>query len=274
MIWKPPTPAAINYGHPLARGLIACVLCNEMGGPLVDMVSGNTIPIVGSGVRAVSNMGASLECLAANDSGARATAWSALKVPSTEVSVLWRGRVATAASAFAGLFGVSFSGSAPFSCFQFDLGSTGALIRFVFNNAGTQANMSGTPSPAYDDSERQYVGIVRSASQTSQLWENLRIAASSSSISTFSPTYSASSGIEVGTLRSGAGVNSKSIFRHGYIWQRALTAAEVKWLYEEPYAFIRPRARQVGPANAVVSSAVFRRSLSNLGTRVGSRQVA
>lgn len=57
------------------------------------------------------------------------------------------------------------------------------------------------------------------------------------------------------------------------IWNRALTAAELKTLFLYPFAPMQPeRARPLVVDAASLTGAAFRRSLSDLGTRIGSRQ--
>jgi hypothetical protein len=59
-----------------------------------------------------------------------------------------------------------------------------------------------------------------------------------------------------------------------YVWSRMLSAAEMLWVHKEPYAIWRPKIALVGKGSgAAPSAAVFRRTLSGLGTRTGSRQV-
>lgn len=243
-VQKPQMGLRVMDGHPLAQGLIACFLANELGGPVVDLITGNVLPLTGSGARGNFNFGIGIDGTGAVDSGARATAWDLLKSITHEVTVLFRGQVQSGGDAFGGIFGVSHSSGSPFSCFQFERGATGALIRFVFNNSGSQAILSASPVPAYDGTERQFIGVVQDNNGVTALYEMsaaspLTQLAVNNSIGTFTPAFDATSGMEIGTLRASAGVNGKSIFRHGYIWNRALTAVEMQELWVNPYSFLR-----------------------------------
>ncbi len=65
------------------------------------------------------------------------------------------------------------------------------------------------------------------------------------------------------------------IYLFGY-WNRALSADEIRWLYQEPYDLMMAPRRLLVPSTGVAPPAgdvVFRRTLSQYGTRAGARQV-
>lgn len=237
---KPPLGASIKQGHPLAQGMICCLLANELGGPLIDLVSGNAVPLIGSGVRGNFQFGHGLNCNGAS-SGATAVAWSLLKSIGNQATVLFRGQIASGAGNFASLFGVFYSTPAgtPFYCYALDLGALGTTVRINWNSGGSQNNLSGTPT-AYDGTERQYVGVIRGSSIANgcEIWENTTKLASSTANA--GPNYTATSHIDVGY---GLLLDSKVIFRHGYIWNRALRANEIQQLLVEPYGFLTYQKR-------------------------------
>jgi hypothetical protein len=273
MIDKPVTPATINFGNPLAQGLICCLLANEMGGPLVDLVSAQTVPLIGSGVRGVFQFGPGLNCNG-NASGATKTAWDRLKNVSQQCTVLFRGQVASGGSNFSTLFGVAYANpsATPFYAYLLDRGALGTTVRINWNSGGVQNNLTGTPT-AYDGTERQYVGVIRGSSGLCELFETTAAGLTqrlNSSSANAGPNYTATSSLDVGY---GSGTSdSKTIFRHGYIWNRALTRTEIEQLFVEPYAFIKSPRRYRFAQPLAPGSAIFRRTLSEYGTRTGSRQ--
>ena len=60
-----------------------------------------------------------------------------------------------------------------------------------------------------------------------------------------------------------------------YVWSRKLSSSEMLWLHREPYAIWRPKIDTplFSVSAAVAGGAVFRKTLSAVGTRTGSRQV-
>jgi hypothetical protein len=233
---KPPMPCSINWGHPLANGLIACFLCNEMGGPLIDLVSGNRITLVNAGVRGSFQFGYGLNCNG-SDAGCQIPAWDKLKEVSQECTMLWRGQINTGATNNAGLFGVNYNsgGTSPFNCYHLYLPG-GSSLGAAWNAGGANNTLTHAPTNAFDNTERQVVGVIRGLSGGNALYENLvQLTTSSGS---FGPSYTSTSPFSIGTFVNGAGTNSKSTFRHGYIWKRGMDLGTVQWLYAEPYDMI------------------------------------
>ena len=48
--------------------------------------------------------------------------------------------------------------------------------------------------------------------------------------------------VKLGTLDSNASLNTNELVYYAYMWNRALTVEEIRWMYVEPYAFIAPPA--------------------------------
>lgn len=74
---------------------------------------------------------------------------------------------------------------------------------------------------------------------------------------------------------SGSGSNPDVKYISYQSWLRALSQSEVRQLYADPYCFLLPESSNIilpvkGPV--VVSAVLFRKTLSQIGGRVGSRQ--
>jgi hypothetical protein len=80
--------------------------------------------------------------------------------------------------------------------------------------------------------------------------------------------------LELGRSDHNANQGGDYQFTHLNIWSRALSTAEVLQLHLDPYAFLVPVFEPTfKTAAATVSAIVFRKTLSQIGGRVGSRQL-
>jgi len=276
---KPSVPVTLNYGHPLADLLIGCFVINDGGGPIRDLVTGNVLAYNGVGARAFTRIGESLDCSGGNDAGAAATSWSRLRSPynGNKLSILWRGLIQSAPSAFAMLAGVTFTNAdtTPFQAYTIERDTTAAKYRLSWNSGGTANSLEASPVSAWDGTERQIVGTIRGGSVGSacKLMEGPNAVVIGSSTANSGPNYNANSRVGIGVYQAASGRNSKSIAQHVYFWNRNLEQAEAQQLYVEPYAFLRPLRKYHFTTAVAPATAVFRRTLSEFGARTGARQV-
>jgi len=238
---KPPLSATLNHGHPLAQGMISCFLVNELGGALHDLVTGNVLPIVGSGAFSNARFGHGLNCNG-NDSGAYAAAWDQLKEVGRQFTILWRGVIAASPAAFGALCNVTYTNAdtSPYLVYglQINSGSDGYFL--AWNDIGSGCSFSANTGTAFDGTERQVVGVVRATGfgGANALYEGANAAVLGTNTQNCGPSFTANSKIGIGVYQVAQGRDSKSICRHAYIWKRALTPSEIEWLFYEPYAFV------------------------------------
>jgi hypothetical protein len=274
---KPSLAAAINWNHPLAQGLVACFVINEGGGPLRDLVTGQVVPLVGSGARSMSRIGEVLDGSTANDSGAAATAWDGLKAfNAKEWSIAYRGLLNASPSAFSQLAGVTHANTdtSSFQAYALEHNNDGTQYRLAWTNgAGFENTMQGSPISAWDGTERLVVGAVDGANN--RLYEMKHgsplttVATNSQASGPFD--FTATSRLGIGVYVAGIGRNAKGLAQLAYFYNRKLIPADVQMLWISPFGFLQP-ARQNFGLVAVASTAKFRRTLSPIGARIGSRQ--
>ncbi len=241
--WKPDVRTEINYGHPLAIGISACFLFNEGGGPFVDLVTRNVITTQGSAVRGKFNFGVGLDCRG-SESGARATAWLRLKTVAPK-ALVWAGQIHSSPSDFAGIFGLTYDNGliSPFTAYKLSIRSSGAYY-VDWSNGGFSQSLQTSNVVSFTGLERQIIANIGKDpggnQSTIEIWENrARLAAQVGLVST-DLVYGTAPQICIGTDPFSLSRDSKSVCRHCYIYDRYFSSDAIRWLYEEPYAFLRP----------------------------------
>lgn len=277
---KPPLSATINWGHPWADGLVGCFLFNEGSSLVRDLVQGWTVPLTGAGAKVRAQFGEALDCQGV-DAGVQTTSWNNLRSVVKEATILWRGNIRASMVNPCQLAGLTFANTdtSPFIVYNLAFNGT-TKYALEWNNTGTFDFIDATPPVAWDGTERQVVGTLRAGTGNAAdnaLYEshlgNTRKLAQAGSDKTITPDIHATSQFGIGIYLPGFSGNSKTTCRHVFIWNRTLSFEEIKAVYIDPYAFLQAGRNVYGYSTAVASSVKFRRSLSSIGTRVGSRQV-
>lgn len=257
---KPPFGAAeIDWGHPLARGLLGYWPFNETGGNAVDLVLG--LPAIASGGASRASSG--------DDLGAVLTTaqyFVAAKPPAFQVAASSMvARVRSTSASVQMVANVNFNGSNVPYAFSPNLSGSYQGYSFydgAWRNSGVTTDIRGdnlvhTLGGSYDGTTlRYYVDGVQDASAAYTGTQNL------ANTNTF----------DIGRYAND-GVYFFGNIYHLALYGRALTAAEMHWSAQEPYALLRPivRRRYFVPT-AVATTAIFRRTLAGVGTRTGARQ--
>lgn len=269
---KPPVGSSIMQGHPLASDLLACFLINELGGPIVDLVSGNSLAFTGSGARANSRVGHSLDTTG-NDSGAKATAWQNLRNIPEKITLLWRGTIGAAPSAFSFLGGVTNSNAdaSPFHCYSLLINSAATGYQLHWNSGGVSATLAAASGTAFGGEERQVVGVLKGNSGACGLFEAIespRHVTLNSSAANFGANFGATAQVGIGSAIASLSRNLKGICRHFYIWKRILNLAEMEELWINPYSFIATPKRFYITIPTVSLTQTFSDQMNNMSDAV------
>mgnify|MGYP003516291928 FL=1 len=103
---KPSFPQ-LNRSHPLAQGLIGCFPLAEGGGPVRNLVTGESYALTGGGAWTGGPSGYILDCNA-NDRGALGAAHANLKQAKL-VTILWQGSISATPTDNAFFAGVTYN---------------------------------------------------------------------------------------------------------------------------------------------------------------------
>jgi hypothetical protein len=248
--FKPPIDAALDWGHPLARGLVSAFLCNG-GAPPRDLVTGTQLIPGTSSAR--GNEGGFYSGTGGGTNGAGAVAPSQLQL--TTHTFLWRGRHYGGENITLPYFGLLFdnANSSPF--FSAGIGPDSNVsadnVCVFFNNGSTFVDLSINVSLSTRyNKPLQFVGCYKPGFQA--LYDNGVLVGSGTDASV--TTYGATAPFcMVGNIYSNnQWTNAEAHL--GLMWNRILTAAEVAWLQVEPYAmFVPPKMWVRRPPSGVVN---------------------
>ncbi len=243
---KPPQGTQIDWSHPLAEGLVACYLLNEIAGAkCFDLVTpGQTIPFVGGAVRSSGR----IQTLAQN-AAVYGTANPLIKV-NPPLSIVWQG-IATAAQTNAVIFAVLYSNpdGTPFWCYGIGANATHSCINFSWNNAGSLLglNDNGTDPVLSTSSTTQIAAVLRvepasvlsPTNYQGRIFINgipTRILSNVASFNTIN--YTATSTVGFGDITNFTASNIISDF--GLIYNIGLSNGSLEWLAAEPYSLYEP----------------------------------
>lgn len=247
---KPPPGAAVDYGHPLARGLVMAHLLNG-GLTSFDSVSGRLLSATTIPPK-VDQRGMRLDT---QGMGLSVTAYSRPQPPLTvAMSAIALGTPTNGA----GYFGMvpDNAGGGPFATAFLD--NNNGPVRFGFSDGGSFVNIVDTVSaPTTVGVPFMAVGVHRRALGV-EIWRNA-VLGNSSATARGDVTYNATAQLFVG-IPTGAPTtrNPTSIVQWGYIWNRALTASDIQWLYAEPYAmFVQPKKYVHVPGGGAVATKTY-----------------
>lgn len=236
---KPPPGARIDWGHPLAQGLVFASVVNPQGGMPVDLVTGAQ----GAAANGVTAWGQKAYTeVQFTKASSQSVKWPAsgpyMAVPSVGLSAMVVGFHTAPTTSSLDTFLSNQSGNKGFGLF-----CHGGPIFGYTNNIG-----SGTLTSAGPDltAGREYVILgtySRPASLLTCYLDGVVRSSGACSLTLVAPGQGPemghSGGGDLGNSYTNGGVGL------GYIWHRALSADEAQWLRAEPYAFIAPPAPKV-----------------------------
>jgi hypothetical protein len=233
---KPPPGTPLNWGHPLAHGLLGAWLCDDGGGLMRDRTGrGSDVPMFAGGVMVPSVGGVGLRS-DASDKGALLTPLPEVLRPTVEVSIVWFGISLGAASATSStLVGTWYNaaGSSPFTPYLLTRSADGTT-QFLTDGGGSfnSLNLAGDITLGVVS---QVAGTYRSGVKT--LYMNGQSRASNAA--TGALTYSATSELTFNSA-SGTNRNANVVTLATYIYNRVLSAVEIAALYAQPYQMFAP----------------------------------
>lgn len=241
---KPVTGVQVNYGHPLAAGLVGCFPLNEGSGTNVtNIVTGKTYPFQGSPAWIRSRYGIGLDCSTGNDTGVLGTAEDILRV-TKDVTVFWRGYLVGTPSANTAFAGVMYNAAetSPFIAYASSCEGSQKLGAW-WNNGGAFNSSPGSAITSFTGGTVQnFAAAVAMGDNANLVYANkTQDASGSSGGSGGTITYNSDAPLIIGTTKSGDARNSQSVALAVYIWRRRLTLAEINYLYDYPYAIFVPK---------------------------------
>lgn len=233
---RPPAGAQIDWGHPLAQGIVACALTNEQGGLPVDIARPHAFSFTGGPSWGLSLRGVGWQNAAAGNGG---FGWATSEfVPTNGVTFMLR-KFKTDATARTVGFGVATStdgercgGFLPYSdgTVYWDFGgSTG-------NNRISKAGLT------FKDDLWHFVAGTRGMSITQN---GIEVAVSGTAVTRTATTTNAFSLDGLGGDELLLPGSDACVVGPGVVWNRELSLEERVWLNAEPYAFIAPPAPRI-----------------------------
>jgi hypothetical protein len=238
---KPPIGTPLDYGCPLARGLVFFFPLWEGGGPYIGDVAG--------GLQAKNSStqwatGSDSVLLKRNGGYSWAVIPAALQFP-WPISIAFRCRHTITGSGNPRIFGLFYSNpdATPFDVLAMHDSST-ATLRIQYNKAGSnvQANTSTTMTVG---GEYTVTAVVTTTSQVVYV-NGANVFSSANSIG--NPNYTATSSIGFGDVVVSAAADS---YYWGAVWNRALSADEHALLVTNPWQLFTP-AWPVSPLTYVI----------------------
>jgi hypothetical protein len=244
---KPPSQAAaINWNHPLTRNLVFATVLAETAGPSIDLITGkrstlSTTPFYGPtplGAGAVVTASAGWHDFGDNTSWhpGTSTGLTMMAVTNSPSESTARGLIAkrnNSTVAQIGLYAnLNDSGVA----------SAGAFCLFLDDGTNAAA-VACTTASLMDGNFHQYAVTMSTpgAGLTGTAYFDGRARGTGTAGGSTAPNYTGTDHLQVGGYDSTVGANCT--IAYAYYWLRALSAAEVLWLYQEPFAFLQQPAR-------------------------------
>lgn len=239
---KPPLGARHNQSHPLSVGLIAHWMMNEKGGAtLYDYFRSRENLAINGATWANGTFGSALQFNGSSNWASRSTGSDnsiTMGVKDWSVALRFKRNVTTSGigEGFIGCWNAN-------DYWYFSKWDTNTL-RFRMNDTGIGAlNVDGSASNLDTDWHHAVISIKRNA--TGQMYRDGKTDGSAVSVTTYDGvSIDQGSGVEfdLGAIGSHADFSSyfNGILDDIRIYNRALTAQEVAWLYAEPFADMMP----------------------------------
>lgn len=246
--------ARIDWSHPLARGLVGAWLFNEGGGTIAYDLSGkgNKGTLTSSPVWSVGFFSGPSLSFDGSASYVDLGTDASLN-PSAVTAAAW-----VKASSLANTYSTVISrtdSSVPQSYYTLLVKSTGKLAFYVWGNADINYDGTGANTISVDNWYHLALTYDSSAGLKGYFNGFLDGSAAANGVLT-SKSVTATVGKDTNT----AGRIWNGLIDFPAIWNRALSAAEVAWLYAEPFAFMQqwaPKRAFFGPAAAAPAVGAF-----------------
>lgn len=241
---RPTTFYGIDWSHPHARGLIGATPTGVAVD--VELVSGRPLTRFGSPTVRGTRFSQALDVSGGNDRGAFLAATPPMKAM-TECTIFWWGVQLAAASANAGLVGVTHNsgGAAPFVTAMIGRASGVDRVQLSFNN-GTSFQFYQTSFPLGAGTEPQCL-IATIKSGTQQLYWNGVAVGGTGTVAIASLAAGATAEWVVGSDHFGAGRNSGAATLDARLYNRAISESEAFAMGSDPRTmwdlYARPSTR-------------------------------
>jgi hypothetical protein len=232
---KPPAGAQVNWGHPLAHGLVFAALFNEGAGARVLSVAGGHAGSL-SGAPAWKPTG--LEMLAASSQYAEfASVPDGLFLGA--LSIVWAGTINTG-SGFRHFAGKHSGGGGTVNPFDFRTtnDATPALYLLRANTGRVEWQGAGVTLGVPHTCAFSSAAAIEDTS-TAFYIDGKPVTTSRLVLTTTGPPTGDGSALRIGRRGDNA-VQMDGTVRHLYIWNRQLSAQEQAWIHAEPYALLAP----------------------------------
>lgn len=254
-ISKPPLGSQINWGHPLAKGLVGCWLMNEGAGGIIQDIARKNKGVLSSGMvwlggKPKFNGSSSINC--GNS--------SVLAPPEITVFVVASTTITTGLQQ--PIFEKDYTSAAePYYVWRLSFGRStdtpSGRIDAQWNQGGTRYYILG--SEGVKTGEKAYLALTIK-SGTQKLYKNGRVIASATNSGAIT-NYNTNAYFGISVTNPGT---FTGIVDLGYVFNRALSPSEVQQLYAEPYGFIRKPKKiiifpsaGVAPENIIISNATI-----------------
>lgn len=239
--YKPTLGATIAWGHPLTRELKACWLCNEMtGGKLTDLVRNVQLVQQSSPTWAIKGDRQGLLTDATSE-GAEITTPGDLRL-SLPITIVWRGvDLGGVVGGNADVCGASYDNadSNPWVAYAISRNDSNNEWRIASNTAGTYYELDSNVADSAD-TNRDIVAVFDS-NRTEVYVDG--VSQNSSATARSSPNYDSTSLFAIG-CRTSVSVDLNALTEMCLVYNRAFSDEDVKFLYDQPYCFIRtPKPR-------------------------------
>jgi hypothetical protein len=239
---KPPQGSVIDWGHPLANGLVGCWLLNENGtNSIADLTSSLKIPLVNSAYWNISSFGVGVVSNAYNMGGRLVGLPEKLK-PTTSLTLIWRGKILgdhLDAAFQPDLVGVAPDNldSNPYACYRiFRVGNDQDALACGWNNGATSYR-SLTTQDMVATGGSYFFAMTHGGGAVKFYKNGLLVNSTTTNVGTI--TYTANATLSFG--RGGKDYNqySNTITNQIIIYNKVLSPSEIKQLYDDPYCFIK-----------------------------------
>ncbi len=276
---KPAYTAVLDLAHPLAVGLVGCWPFLERGGTTVrDLTAAAAQGALTNAPTWDIQTTPTLNFVVGSDQYVNVGNPTKLQITGA-ITIATHYRLRTAPSSGAEYMLVAKDKDSGGRAYTLDVAGTAAWGARFYINGGSGDHVTNTAiegiTPAGGD-DKAVVGVYDPSIPQVRVYVNGALMNTSSSADASIPA--ATSNVLFGRREySGFTESLDGWLRYVYIWNRVLTADDITLLYQAPYAMlVAPLGQQyffVPPA-AVVATTKERRTLSPIGTRVGSRQAS
>lgn len=239
---QPQVPSRINWGHPLARGLVFFVIPNQQNAP--DLVGGGRgVPLNSTGL-AVGTGGVGLNSTSVDNTGwaipYRADLFHTI---ATEVTVACHVDV-TAQDAYSTLISVPYADNAwmePFGSLGLSRSGTNTNINLGVSDSATNRNSVEFPNDTFLVGPGQSIMVTRSGT-TGVLYRNKVSFGSQFNELSALPVAHGTPGVVVLMNRSNTMLDegTAGVMYYAAIWNRSLSPEEARSFQENPYQILVP----------------------------------